>query len=101
MLPASPAVLVTCLCVGVLAGCTTASTRVMGAPSGLGCHAAGASAVLGSSLDEHTLQEALRGSGALRSRVIQPGGVGTTDVDPMRLNIQLDADGRIRRMVCG
>ncbi len=73
----------------------------MGASSGLGCHAAGAASVLGNSLDEHTLQEALRGSGALRSRVIQAGGVASPDVDPMRLNIQVDADGRIRRMVCG
>jgi hypothetical protein len=90
------------LCAAVLGGCAaSSSTRVMGGASGLGCHAAGAAGVLGSRVDEHVLEEALRGSGALRSRVIQPGGVGTTDVDPMRLNIQVDDTGRIRRMVCG
>jgi hypothetical protein len=90
------------LCAAVLGGCAaSSSTKVMGGASGLGCHAAGASAVLGSSLDEHVLQEALRGSGALRSRVIAPGSSATTDVDPMRLNIQLDEAGHIRRMVCG
>lgn len=89
------------LCAAALCGCAASSTKVMGAAPSSGCHAAGAQAVLGQTFDEHTLQEALRGSGGLRSRVLQPGALATTDVDPMRLNIHVDEQGRIRRMVCG
>jgi len=86
----------------LLAACADRSANIMGAGPSAGCHAVGAAGVLGQRLDERVMQEALRDSGALRTRVIPPGVVGVTgDVDPMRLNIQLDAQGRIHRMVCG
>ncbi len=65
------------------------------------CRAAGAQAVLGRPFSDMTEAEALRGSGGLRTRVIPPGGVVTMDHDPMRLNIELDDTGTIRRMRCG
>ncbi len=65
------------------------------------CRAAGAQAVLGRPFNDMTETEALRASGGLRTRVIPPAGVMTMDHDPMRLNIELDDAGNIRRMRCG
>ena len=65
------------------------------------CRAAGAEAVLGRQVSDLVLDEALRASGGLRTRVIPPGGMVTLDHDPMRLNIEVDDSGKIRRMRCG
>lgn len=84
-----------------LIGCAEPpGTSSMGAPPAQ-CRAAGAEAVLGRQLDDMVLAEALRASGGLRTRVIPPGGVVTMDHDPMRLNIELDEAGKIRRLRCG
>jgi hypothetical protein len=65
------------------------------------CRAAGAEAVLGRNLDDQAITDALLASGGLRTRVIRPGSSVTMDADPMRLNIEVDDVGRIRRMRCG
>jgi hypothetical protein len=86
----------------VLAGCAGSSTSRMGAGiAPAQCHAAGAEAVLGQPIEAQLVEQALAGSGALRSRVIRPGQAVTLDLDPLRLNIELDADGRIHRLRCG
>lgn len=88
--------------VAVLAACADRSTTAMGAAPSGGCHAAGAQAVLGQRFDDRVMREALRGSGALRSRILPPGSATSVgDVDPMRLNIELDAQGHVHRMRCG
>lgn len=84
-----------------LAGCARApGTAAMGAAESR-CRAAGAEALLGRQADEPALAEALRASGGLRTRVIPPNGVVTLEHDPMRLNVEVDAERRIRRMRCG
>ncbi|HEY0886819.1 MAG TPA: I78 family peptidase inhibitor [Ramlibacter sp.] len=75
-------------------------TATMGMSAAV-CRAAGAQAVLGRPFNDMTEAEALRASGGLRTRVIPPGGAVTMDHDPMRLNIELDDAGNIRRMRCG
>jgi hypothetical protein len=65
------------------------------------CRAAGAQAVLGKTADDHVVGDAIVASGAMRSRIIRPGSSVTMDHDPLRLNIEVDAENRIRRMVCG
>ena len=45
--------------------------------------------------------EAQRRSGAARLRFIRPGDVVTMDFSPQRLNIHLDAQGRIDHFICG
>jgi hypothetical protein len=88
-------------CAIALAACADRSRSAMGAGPA-SCHAAGAEAVLGQKPDDHVIDQALRGSGALRSRVIPAGAAAAMDrTDPMRLNIELDAEGRIHRMRCG
>jgi len=85
-----------------IAGC--AGTRMTPTAMGINsatCRAAGAEAVLGQTLEQQVLEQALLQSGALRTRVLRPGMAATMDADPLRLNIEVDEGGRIRRMVCG
>ena len=65
------------------------------------CTAASAREYLGRELDAHTVDDARAHAGALRSRVIKPGEPVTMDVDPLRLNVELDQNGRIHRLRCG
>lgn len=65
------------------------------------CRAAGAQAQLGETLDDRVIEEARWAAGAMRTRVIRPGQVVTMELDPQRLNIEVDATGRIRRLRCG
>lgn len=65
------------------------------------CRAAGAQEFLGKTADDHVVSDAIVAAGAMRSRIIRPGSSMTTDRDPLRLNIEVDAENRIRRMVCG
>lgn len=89
------------LATAVLGGCAAApDTASMGAAESV-CRAAGAQAVLGRKFNDMTEAEALRASGGLRTRVIPAGAMVTLDHDPMRLNIELDEAGAIRRMRCG
>ena len=72
--------------------------------SGMGaarCTAADAKQFLGQQLDAHNGDEARAYAGAMRSRVIRPGDPVTMDADPLRLNIELDPNGRIHRLRCG
>lgn len=83
-----------------LGGCADRTTRSMGFNQAR-CHAAGAQSVLGQTAEAQVVEQALAASGGLRARVIRPGEPVANDADPMRLNIQVDETGRIRRMVCG
>jgi hypothetical protein len=65
------------------------------------CTAANARDYLGQELDSHNVDDARAHAGALRSRVIKPGEAVTMDVDPLRLNVELDQNGRIHRLRCG
>jgi hypothetical protein len=65
------------------------------------CTAANAKQYLGQELDAHNADDARAYAGAMRSRVIKPGEPVTMDVDPLRLNVELDENGRIHRLRCG
>lgn len=66
------------------------------------CHARGATAQLGQKATDATIAEALRNSGALRSRVLPYGArVSGGEADPLRLNIEVDGEQVIQRMRCG
>jgi hypothetical protein len=65
------------------------------------CRAAGAQAELGKTVDDQVANEARMAAGAMRTRIIKPGQAVTMDADPLRLNIEVDETGRIRRLRCG
>ncbi len=87
----------------VLAGCATAPAPAP-APAGPGggaCNAAAAQFVVGRSADA-AMQEAARlRSGARSVRVLRPGEAVTMEFSRERLNLELDAGGRIASVRCG
>ncbi len=56
------------------------------------CRAAGAEAVLGKTVDEQVIDQAIVGAGAMRSRVIKPGANVTMELDPLRMNLEVDEE---------
>lgn len=66
------------------------------------CHAAGGAAQLGQPLDDRTKELARMGAGAVRADVVPYGvPVRRRDVDPQRLNIEVDQNQVIQRLRCG
>ncbi|AMO24441.1 hypothetical protein GCM10027034_12930 [Ramlibacter solisilvae] len=66
------------------------------------CRAAGGAAQLGQPLTDRSADAARMGAGALRTQVLRYGAPAPgTDVDPQRLNIEVDDKGVIQRLRCG
>ena len=65
------------------------------------CNAAPAQQYVGRKADDATVQAAVRASGAAQSRVIDPDSMVTMDYREDRVNIWLDASGKIDRITCG
>ena len=86
------------LALPVLAGCSgpapTPDGRSVIDPTDP-CGAKGYSSLLGAPLAAVTLPA------DLNDRVLQPGAAATTDYDPTRLNLELDASGTIIGLSCG
>lgn len=80
-----------------LAACATAEAP----PAPGGCNAAAASAYVGKSADATTVEAARRAAGAERVRTIRPDQMVTMEYLEGRLNLYLDANGRIERIACG
>ena len=82
----------------VLAGCASQKAELPEAR----CRAAGGSAQLGQQLDDHVKSLARMGAGAVRVEVVPFGvPIARKDVDPQRLNIEVDAQGVVQRLRCG
>lgn len=81
----------------LLAGCAS-RPPAMSEPR---CRAAGAREELGKMLDDEVADNARAAAGAMRARVIKPGQAVTQEIDPQRLNIEVDDTGKIRRLRCG
>jgi hypothetical protein len=65
------------------------------------CHTDRLSRLVGRAATPELGAEAQRRSGALRLRFIRPGDVVTMEIDPQRLDIHLDAQGRVDHFACG
>lgn len=90
--------LIAALALSLLA-CVTTPTEEQPAPGD--CRAEAGAALAGRAAGAETGAEALRLTGARRLRWIRPGDVVTMDYSPQRLNIHLDAEGRVERLACG
>lgn len=84
-----------------LSACANLSAGASDAIPQASCRAAGAESVLGQTVDDKVISDAIVGSGAMRSRVIRPGANVTMELDPLRLNLEVDEGGRVRRLRCG
>jgi len=65
------------------------------------CNAEPAQRYLGKAADEATVKAAQAATGAKTVRVIPHEGMVTMDYRGDRLNVQLDADGKIAAITCG
>jgi len=82
-----------------LPACAATPTEPPSAPAG--CRAEAAAALIGRPATSELGAEALRLTGARRLRWIRPGDMVTMDYSPERLNLHLDADGKVERLACG
>lgn len=80
-----------------LAGCATAPAD--GEPAA--CRGDRAASLVGQAATSEAGAEAMRLTGARMLRWIRPGDAVTMDYRPERLNVHLDAQGRIARFDCG
>lgn len=90
----------------VLAGCAMPSGSNHGAdnhaPRPLQrCDAAGGQWAVGKTNTEHNINEARKRSGAYMARVLRPGQPTTREFNAERLNLEVDATGRIIKAFCG
>jgi hypothetical protein len=81
-----------------LAGCATAAPPP--ALSGQ-CHVDNLGDLVGRPADAALGADAMRRSGASRLRWIRPGDMVTMDYSAGRLNVHLDAQGRVEHFACG
>ncbi|WP_313300076.1 I78 family peptidase inhibitor [Diaphorobacter sp.] len=71
------------------------------APVGNICNAGAAQWAVGQSATVSVTEKARVRSGARMARVLRPGQAVTQEVDPQRLNLELDASGKIVKARCG
>jgi len=65
------------------------------------CRAAGGAAQLGQPLTDRNVDAARMGAGAVRTQVVPWHSPESKDIDPQRLNIEVDDKGIIQRLRCG
>lgn len=90
----------------VMAGCSmlpsTGGSASTQAPRPLQqCKAEGAQWAVGKTNTEHNVNEARQRSGAYMARVLRPGQPTTREFNAERLNLEVDATGRIIKAFCG
>ena len=107
-----PFALATCVAAALLAGCTglpngaVASGGTVPASVGPGqrgglCHAAPAQGVIGKQGTPSVIVQARVASGAAMARLLHPRQVVTLEFNTERLNLVVDANGRITAVRCG
>jgi hypothetical protein len=69
--------------------------------TGGSCNARPAQGLVGRPASSEVGQEAQRLTGARTMRWLRPGDMVTMEFSPGRLNIHLDAQNRVSRIVCG
>ncbi len=65
------------------------------------CNADAANAFIGKLADDATLDDARKAAGARTARMLKPGQAVTMEYLGDRLNLYLDAGGKIERIGCG
>lgn len=90
----------------LLAGCSgygpkEPATPAPWTPTGGTCDAAPAQSAVGQNATASVMEQARKRSGALIARILRPGQMVTQEVDTQRLNLEVDAAGRIIAARCG
>jgi len=94
----------------MMAGCSSIGPGSSPAPAPIGastapvggeCNAQGAQAAVGKNATAKVVEEARVRSGARLARVLRPGQMITKEFDGQRLNLEVDASGKIIAVRCG
>jgi len=87
----------------VLAALAVAGCAAAAPPPALSgrCHADNLGDLVGRPADAALGADAMRRSGATRLRWIRPGDMVTMDYSAQRLDVHLDAQGRVDHFTCG
>lgn len=88
----------------LMAGCSGIGQPAVGptgAPLGGTCDARPAQSAVGQSSTASVVETARVRSGAQMVRIIRPGQMITKEYDAQRLNLEVDANGRILAVRCG
>ena len=88
-------------CAGMGPGGTSHSSPATPAQPQQRCDASAAQWAVGKTNTVQHVEEARRRSGALMARVLRPGQATTREFNAERLNLQVDAGGRITAATCG
>ncbi len=97
---AAPLLLIITACTGTLAQAPAPAP----APSGRGgheCKAADAQFAVGQSADAALLEQARQRSGSRIARILRPGQMVTMEYSAERLNLDVDASGKVTSVRCG
>ena len=79
----------------------TARPQLATPPAMEGCDASDLKFLVGKPLDETIAARARDASGATSVRIIRPGQMVSTDYVAERLNIEVDAEGKVLNARCG
>jgi len=90
----------TALAALALSACATVDSPPSRTPAGQ-CDAARIADLVGRPASAELGGEAMQRSGSSRLRWLRPGDVMTMDYSLQRLNIHLDAEGRVDHFACG
>lgn len=90
----------------LIAGCgslgpATPAAPAPWTPTGGTCNAAPAQSAVGQNATASVTEQARQRSGALIARILRPGQMVTQEYDAQRLNLEVDATGRILAARCG
>lgn len=87
-------------CAAVLAACAQPPSAPPPPAAGT-CNAAAAQFAVGQPGSAQLASRAMHAAGAQRFRWLRPGEVVTMEFDATRLNLELDAGGKVIRVRCG
>lgn len=88
----------------LLTGCAGVNEPTVGptgAPLGGTCDAGPAQSAVGQNSTAKVVEAARVRSGAMIARILRPGQMVTKEFDAQRLNLEVDASGRIVAVRCG
>jgi len=93
--------LAACALAAGCAGVNEPTVGPTGAPRGGTCDAKPAQSAVGQNSTAKVVEAARVRSGAMMARILRPGQMITKEFDAQRLNLEVDANGRIVAVRCG